>query len=253
MAASTVTRLDVEVVEVLRASSIQGPALKLNGQLDRKLYEKTNKILVALGGKWNRKAGAHLFEEDPGAVIQEAMEAGSVVDSIKTFQFYPTPLVVAQELVLMAKPQPGDLILEPEAGSGAILDAMPGLPVHVCEIQPKLREGLAKRPGVTVVGEDFLAYEPGPIYNCIVANPPFSKGQDVRHANHMLDLLAPGGRMACIMAAGVDWRQDRLTLAFLERVRQVADTHLIRPLESGAFRESGTMVNTVALALTLKS
>ena len=34
-------------------------------QLDRNDYVKVNKALEALGGKWNRKAKAHLFDEDP--------------------------------------------------------------------------------------------------------------------------------------------------------------------------------------------
>jgi hypothetical protein len=46
---------DQEVLDVLRAMTCEGDLAVLNsGQLERKLYEKVNKVLAALGGKWNR-------------------------------------------------------------------------------------------------------------------------------------------------------------------------------------------------------
>ncbi len=35
------------------------------GQLDRKMYESVGKGLDLLGGKWNKKAGGHVFAIDP--------------------------------------------------------------------------------------------------------------------------------------------------------------------------------------------
>lgn len=47
--------IDAQILDVLSNAVINENALKLTGQLDRKLYEATNKVLLAAGGKWNRR------------------------------------------------------------------------------------------------------------------------------------------------------------------------------------------------------
>lgn len=47
-------RVENEVPTVLSRAATQGNALTLFGQLDRRLYDRTNKVLEAAGGKWNR-------------------------------------------------------------------------------------------------------------------------------------------------------------------------------------------------------
>jgi hypothetical protein len=44
------------VLAILDGAKIENNIVKLTcGQLDRKTYEAVNKVLVDLGGKWNRK------------------------------------------------------------------------------------------------------------------------------------------------------------------------------------------------------
>lgn len=245
MATATVS-ITPEVEAVLRASTIEQNRLVLPGMLDRKLYVSTNKVLELLGGAWNRKLKAHVFEDDPGFRIQEALEAGEMVDPVKLYQFYPTPKDVAEQLVILAWPQIGNRILEPSAGDGAILKAIgtPGV-VDACEIQESLREKIA--PLCAIVAADFLEYNPGPIYDRVIANPPFTKRQSVKHANHMLDCLKPGGRIVTVLDAGVRFRQDRLTADFRARVGSECRNIRWIDLPGGAFHASGTMVNTVVL------
>ncbi len=54
-------KVDQQILQVLSVAHTQGNALTLYGQLDRKLYERTNKVLDAAGGRWNRKTKGHLF------------------------------------------------------------------------------------------------------------------------------------------------------------------------------------------------
>ena len=49
-------QVDSEVLSVLSRATTNGTALTLVGQLDRKLYERTNKVPEAAGGKWDRRA-----------------------------------------------------------------------------------------------------------------------------------------------------------------------------------------------------
>lgn len=249
--ATALVKIEPDVMEVLRTSEIEGQALKLPGQLDRKLYVKVNKVLELLGGSWNRKASAHLFEGDPACVVAEAIEDGAIEDPIKKYQYYPTPLAVAQKLVQLAAIEPHHTILEPSAGTGSILAALPKEAVNIeaCEINEAMAAELEAK-GHAVHKCDFLTFKPSRSYERIVANPPFTRKQDVTHADRMLDLLAPGGRLVTVLSAGATFGSDRKTVAFRERLAAEFPDHRFEKLESGAFRSSGTMVNAVVLVAT---
>jgi hypothetical protein len=93
--------------------------------LPRDLYVKTAKILDLLGGKWNRTLAAHVFEGDCVERVDEAVIAGEVTDFKKLYQFYETPPELARRMVAMADVREGHRVLEPSAGKGAILKALP--------------------------------------------------------------------------------------------------------------------------------
>lgn len=243
------------VWDVLSRSTLGDNTLVLPpGQLDRKTYEAVNKVLEILGGKWTRSAGAHVFKDSPGMALAEALESGAVTDPVKLFQWYPTPDEVA-DILIQSSGLGADFtgtILEPSAGDGPIIKAArrraPLACFDVCEVQDRLLPALAALDA-RLVHRDFLDFHPAkaaPLYPFILANPPFTKGQGVRHADHMLDLLAPGGTLACILDAGVNYRQDRATNAFIERLG-AETTARFQTLPSGAFKSSGTLVSTVIL------
>lgn len=72
--------------------------------------------------------------------------------------------------------------------------------------------------------------------------------QDIDHVTTAFGLLALGGVLVAIMGAGVAFRENRKTTEFRETVMEPHGTHLER-LPAGAFKESGTMVNTIMLRL----
>ena len=83
-------RIDDEVLAVLSSAEASGCNVTLTGQLDRKLYERTNKVLEAAGGKWNRKARAHLFDDDAFTRIDQIILTGQVEVPKDEFNFFPT-------------------------------------------------------------------------------------------------------------------------------------------------------------------
>ncbi|WP_373420012.1 class I SAM-dependent methyltransferase [Raoultella planticola] len=91
-----------------------------------------------------------------------------------------------------------DQILEPEAGTGAILRAIrEAAPLARCD-SVELNADLVRHlrdnfPGVSVWQGDFLAYRPENRYSKIIMNPPFHHAQDIRHIQRAVTLLAPGG------------------------------------------------------------
>ena len=71
-------RIDDEVLAVLSAAQTEGCNVFLTGQLDRKLYDRTNKVLEAADGQWNRKARAHVFAADAFDRMDQIILSGSV-------------------------------------------------------------------------------------------------------------------------------------------------------------------------------
>lgn len=239
-----------EVVIALDASEIDGNELKLVGQLDRTLYLAVNKALEALGGKWNRKAKAHIFEGDPREAIENAILSGSVERLIAKdpHDFFPTPPELVERLLELADIQPGDKVLEPSAGDGSIVRAIFEADKKACvcayEIDPDRSDALEEEFSdfnFALCGHDFLDSAAKPSYDRIAANPPFSRRRDIHHATHMYRSLKPGGRLVCVMAASITFREDNLTQNFLENVPA---TEIIE-LGQGAFKTSGTMVNAI--------
>lgn len=225
-------------------------AVRITEQLDRADYTKVNAALEAMGGKWNRKAKAHLFEADPTDAIEGAIMTGELVDPKKEFDFFETPPGLARGVVEHAQIKPGHFVLEPSAGRGALASAIAdcGRPISVqcCEIQPANRAVL-RDLGFAVVADDFLTFAPTTLYNRVVMNPPFSRQRDIDHVSHALKVLAPGGRLVAIMSAGVEFRQNAKTVGFRKVVEAFGGS--IHRLEDGSFADSGTMVNTVLVTM----
>jgi len=250
-------QISSEVSTVLKGLSFKPTGVEIVQKLDRDLYVKVNKILEALGGKWNKKAKLHLFDGDPEELVTQAVMAGSVVVPKDDFDFFPTPPDLAEEVVFQARIQDGMSVLEPSAGDGAILDWILRKASDVTAVETQeflLKKLLAKYQNINIMWSNFLTLSPVGFrqFDRIVMNPPFSKLADVKHVNHALRFLNPGGRLVSIMSPGWTFRSDKLSTSFREMVEKKlangeAEWH---NLESGAFKSSGTMVNTVLLTLT---
>jgi len=230
-----------EVADILANSKIENNKLFLPaGQLDRKLYLAVNKVLLAIGGKWNRSAKAHIFENSPADIVDTILLSGEYTDAKKEYQFFETPDVLAKNLIEMAGINDDDVVLEPSAGRGAIAKYIPGC--HCVELNPENREFLRKK-GFTVVGEDFMDFNKH--YDVIVANPPFSKQQDIDHINRMIDLAKR--RVVSVASASVLFRTNKKTVAFRRRIELLRGR--IEKLPEKTFVKSGTNVQTCVLCV----
>lgn len=136
-------------------------------------------------------------------------------------EFYPTPKeVIAKMVEPYADILPKATILEPSAGSGAIVDFLTeeGIKkpftnkrgetlqlemkarrekIYTCEHNPELQLILQGK-GYRIVADDFLSYVPDTRFNLILLNPPFSCG--ARHLLHAWDILQSGD-IACLLNA----------------------------------------------------
>jgi len=241
-------RVSNDVLAVLSAAQTEGNYLRLIGQLDRKMYEQTNKVLEAAGGKWNKKAKAHIFDTEAAERIDEIIVSGEVEVPKDEFNFFPTPASVVDRLVEIAGNNSGFLVLEPSAGQGNIAAeyVRVGAIVHCYELMESNYKLLLEK-GYAVTHADFLSIAPSPIYDRIVMNPPFMKRADIKHVLHALKFLKSDGLLVAVMSAGILFRTDKLTSDF-RRMIEVANGE-IEEVEDGAFKESGTMVKTVIVTI----
>ncbi|MGH7969837.1 MAG: methyltransferase, partial [Limisphaerales bacterium] len=237
-----------EVLDVLKRSRCEGNQLHLPRQLPRQLYVQTAKILELLGGKWNRSLAAHLFEGDCSERVDEAVIAGEVTDFKKLYQFYETPPDLACRMVEMADVREAQRVLEPSAGKGAILNALPAT-VHRTAVE--LNPAMVELPGLAdlVHYSDFLQVINGAVgaFDRIIANPPFRAGQDVDHVRHMHHLLKPGGILVTVMSPAWQYRTDSRHAEFRAWLAQV--DHEVETLPEGTFKCSGTNVRSLLVTI----
>ena len=222
-----------------------------NRQLDRKTYLDVNKILECLGGKWNRKLKAHVFESDMSDAIDDVLLTGEVIDKKKEFQFFETPQDIVDQLIELAEIRRGHKCLEPSAGRGNIAEGLrtvAGDDTVLCvELNPENAAVLIDK-GLNVYVGDFLEYGVGyHDYDRIVMNPPFTRQQDIAHVQKALSFLTDDGILVSVMSAGIMFRQDKKTRNFWAKVAE--HTSEIIELPQGAFKVSGTGVNTVIVKI----
>ena len=247
-----------EVLTVLSTVEIDDHNVRITAQLDRKLYLAVNKVLDRIGGKWNKKAKAHAFDVDPTERLEVVINSGVLDPKVKT-GYFPTPGVIVDRMIELADLNNRQLILEPSAGQGHIVkEILEHMDAHsqvlICENLPE-NVHILEELGLTVEGEFFEFVEEcnesgqyGMLFDRIIMNPPFEAQSDISHVTAAYGLLAPGGILVTIMSAGVLFRQNKKTVEFRDNIMEPHGTHLDR-LPAGAFKESGTMVNTILLRL----
>jgi len=166
-------------------------------------------------------------------------------------QQFSTPLPLAWILATAADPQPGDVVLEPSAGTGslAVFARIRGATLILNELDD-LRAALLRRLfRPTPVGQgnaeqihDLL--DPSLVPSIVLINPPFTVGAHRacdRHAAHAhlrsaLLRLAPGGRMVALTPAS--FQPDSGDLA------RLASPSLTISLPGEVYRRHGTTVDT---------
>lgn len=251
MARKTVSVPD-EVAAVLREATIDGgTVLKLPPkQLDRALYDAVNKVLSAMGGKWNRKAGGHVFPFDPAPLLDEAMGTGQAVNRKQTLQFFETPAAVAEMMADRLGIQPGERVLEPSAGHGRLVKAAErrGGSVTAVEIDAA-NATILRGVGALVHLGDFLTFAQAEHieYDAVIMNPPFSGNQDVRHIRAAWSLLGPHGRLAAIVSEHAINGGERECVDF--RMWVAGNCGSLEKLPAGTFEAGGTKVGAWLLIM----
>lgn len=217
---------------------------KLVGQLDRKLYEKVNKALEAMGGKWNRGMGGHAFSSDPRPKVEGLQKTG--VLCVARDGFFETPESIVNRMFELVYPR--GKVLEPSAGKGAIADLLRvGTEnIHCVEFDAE-RAQLLSQKGYEVFCMDFMAFSAPQPYDTIFMNPPFENNQDIDHVMRAFAMLARGGGLVSVMGEGAFFRETHKASEFREFLEDQGA--YVEQLPDKSFRSSGTDVSARLVVL----
>lgn len=219
-------------------------------------YASLKRLLIQANGKYKRNSFE--FPYSAQAIINR-LSSGDIINFKKEFQFFPTPEEMADKMVDQIIWNGGYTknILEPSAGHGALIEAIRRVSdvpcIHAVELSALNFEVLKEKfenqrgKGVRLFKGDFLNMgELCPPYDIIIANPPFSKNQDIDHVLRMWELLADGGQLISIMSSSWLHGQQKKQSEF----REFVEAHgLYMRNGQGAFKTSGTMVDSVLVVL----
>lgn len=236
------------IIDILNDGRIEDKTFFLpNTQLDRSTYDEVNKVLIALGAKWNKKAKGHVFDYDISEELSRVIRTGVVTDWKKSTDFFYTPDNVVNEMLgLVPKPCAGDFsVLEPSAGQGHILDLLkynfPNVDIHCIEKNPMHCERL-KEKGYSPINDDFLNVTPFKV-DVVLMNPPFS--EEIEHIKHAYDFVEEDGILITIASAMILDKSMKKNKEFKEWFNSLDSYDY--PLPANSFKESGTNVNSKML------
>lgn len=192
----------------------------------------------------NDAAGFRMADMRPRfSRLAQRHENGAAPRAVSAYQLFQTPAEIAARLVELAGVAPGSRVLEPSAGLGRLLDALPRCSVVAVEMAAACAGELFKqeREGVEIVQRDFLELSPAEfgLFDSVVMNPPFHMRADIAHIRHALEFLKPGG---CLAALCLDTAHRSTAL------RGLCTTW--EQLPAGTFSKEGTHVSTVLLSIS---
>lgn len=240
------------VEDILKHCTLEDNVLKLpRVQFNKKSYAEAKKWIEEAGGSWQGgKVQGFTFPFNADRVFS-ILHEGKRCNLQQDFQFFATPPEVADWLVMLAGGVHEDeKILEPSAGTGAIIDAIhrscPHVIVDCYELMPENKEILSKKDNICILGDDFTKCDVAQ-YDKIIANPPFSKNQDIRHVRRMYECLNPGGVLTAITGPHWEFGSESECKDFRQWLEDNGGKKF--EIEEGAFKESGTGTKTIAIVI----
>jgi hypothetical protein len=213
------------------------------GELPKDEYQRLNKALEAMGGKWNRSKGGHVFASDPRPMVEGLLNSGAL--TVARDGFFETPAAVTARMLELLPIDPHGDTLEPEAGNGAIARILRPLLRQpdqlLCIEKNEQRAQELRKQLFNVRDQDFLTYAVAG-WQRIYMNPPFEEGQDTKHVAHAYNLLSIGGGLVSVMGEHAFFADDIKSRMFRDWLVKVGGKSEELPEKS--FHASGTDVNT---------
>ena len=240
-------------------------------------YEAAEAAMVLFiqryGRLMRREAGAGLGSAASMLAMLETLAALEPSQTRRSeeqlaLQQFSTPLPLAYAALQAAAIRPGDIVLEPSAGTGMLAvmaecalgkhgdGVRSGNPLHLNEIaavRASLLSGLFEHAPVTRHNAESIAdYLPDLQPTVVLMNPPFSASPgvqrirhdaDLRHLRSAFSMLPAGGRLVAITSAGCIPGDAAWSRAF-ERLDPPPRTIFSIAIDGCAYARRGTTFDT---------
>ena len=162
----------------------------------------------------------------------------------KSSECFVTPAAVVEIMLDHAGLESSHRVLEPSAGTGAILRGLPEVLITmVYEINPRLCEVLRDQ-GFDARPLDFLEQSSKPFFDSVLMNPPFKNLVYIDHIRHAFKFLRQGGRLVAVLPPLNSRNKCKSFAAWVEELGGYFEE-----LPAGSFENSGTLVNSQLLVL----
>lgn len=245
------TLLEEIALLTVRSQRIDLPALPLQH------YARIKALIQGAGGRYARNGFSFGAGCNVEALLSQ-LRAGEQPNPKKERQAFFTPPAVATDTVAAAVEVLGGLagkrILEPSGGEGALADAAraAGADVVVVENHSPSAQ-ILRNKGYEVLEQDFLSLSPEAtgLFDAVIANPPFTGGQDIAHVAHMWRFLRAGGALVSLMSPSWRTGRTRTQREFLEFTQAMGAC--IEELPPGAFKASGTNATVLRVRMLIPS
>lgn len=225
-----------------------------NFRFTSKQFKDVKAIMMKSNGKYNNNS--YVFEDETGEEVYNRITSGHKYYINKELQFYFTKDETADWIINHADIHEYMDICEPSAGKGHLVKAIqrvsPNHQVLCFEKHEPFHKYLNEIPNVKIIGTDFLNKEPlniGPVqFDRIIANPPFTRHQDIIHIRHMYDwYLRRGGKIASV--ASNSWKSSNQKIAKDFRLWLNEVKAEIIEMDKDSFKGNGSNVSTCLIII----
>ncbi len=221
---------------------LNGNRLELPKEEQFSNYALVKKTLLTAGFSYKKNG----FESDKAEDLLNRILTGEKVNDKKKFQFFATCKPQVKAVQEKACVEDHHCVLEPSAGHGDLVEGLKKENVQCFELFEDNVKILQDK-GYQVTSGDFLEILAQPVYDRILANPPFTKNQDIKHIKHMYEFLNASGRLVSIASKSWQTGQQKLQKEFRDWLEEVGGE--VEEVEAGAFKESGTNIATVIITI----
>lgn len=199
------------VYDLFNNITITDNLVKLNVDIDPKLWKKYAAKMKVIGGKWSSKHQSFEFKRNPNMLIDRLLELGS--SNFNKFSLYETPKDVFDYiwdyyLEKFFYDGKNIKILEPNVGAGSLVLKMiervnelyknVSIELVCYEIDP-INVEFCRLKGIEVTQADFLDVTPDPTFSIVLMNPPFDDQIYVKHVLHAHKFLDPRGVLVSVI------------------------------------------------------
>ena len=261
---ATTSKIPAEIIEIFGRGVIESDSFfKLpNQHFSRPVYEQIKRVIENCGGKWKKKLGGFTFVAGGIERLREAIGSGETINVQQVTQFFPTPAHLAARMAAIFEIKDGHRFLEPSAGHGALAKALfceavnskLSIECSMIELDEANTKVLATddyfnrvpRCSAFIMQRDFLQCQipaRGYEFDGVLMNPPFSRGDDIKHILHAWEFLKVGGKRVALCANGP--KQNAILKPWSESLGGTWEV-----LPAGTFKDSGakgTNIETVLL------